>query len=163
MSESKSYRCIAVAVALQRYVNAPPVAQQQRDLARTLAREHGARLHLISVEAPVPLAPTAESVEEKLQAFAQPAIDDGIEVTHALLKGRPRTVIPNELEKESVDLLIIGSHSKRRPLETPLGNNASALLADVPCGVLLVRPTDEDLEAAKKLMIPEYPWVFAYV
>ena len=65
---------ILLPVALQRYVDAPPVAVKQRDLAQLLATASGAHITVVSVEAPLHLVPTAESVEQKLNAFVEPLI-----------------------------------------------------------------------------------------
>jgi len=60
------------------------------------------------------------------------------------------------------DLLIIGSHSKRGPLDVGLGSTAAALEHDLPATVLMLRPQDEEAAQARELMIPRYPIVFPY-
>jgi nucleotide-binding universal stress UspA family protein len=154
---------IFLPVALQRYVDAPPVAQRQRDLARLLAAACGAHITVASVEAPLALAPAAESVEQKLNAFVAPLISHGYDVTVRMLEGRPRDVIPAAVEDDKSDLVILGSHAKRGPLDVRMGSNAESLLSSLKCEVILVRPTAEDAARAKDMMIPDYPWVFTYV
>jgi hypothetical protein len=58
--------------------------------------------------------------------------------------------------------LIIGSHSKRGPLDVGLGSTASALLRELETTVITVRPTADEQEKALELMIPRYPVVFPY-
>ena len=62
----------------------------------------------------------------------------------------------------NADLLIIGSHSKRGPLDVGLGSTASALLRDLETTVMMVRPTEAERRRAQELAIPRYPWVFPY-
>ena len=155
---------IFLPVALQRYVDAPPLALKQRDLARLLSAACGAHITVASIEAPaVGLAPTAETVEQKLNAFVAPLISHGYDVSVKLLKGRPREVIPAAVKADNSDLVIMGSHAKRGPLDVMLGSNAEALLSALECEVVVVRPTAADAARAKEMMIPEYPWVFTYV
>ena len=47
-------------------------------------------------------------------------------------------------------------------LDIGLGSTASALMRDLDVTVLMVRPTEEEQERAKELMIPRYPVVFPY-
>jgi nucleotide-binding universal stress UspA family protein len=156
-------RVIALPVALQRYIDAPPVAVRQRDIAAALAQAGGARLVVFSGEAPLGLLPSAESVAEKLRAFVQPLRDQGLAVDAEVLHGKPGDVVPAAIAAAQAELAIIGSHSKRSVGEVALGSTAAALLRHVACPVLLVRPTKDDEQKARQMMIPHYPWVFTYV
>ncbi|MNR67374.1 Universal stress protein family protein [compost metagenome] len=51
-----------------------------------------------------------------------------------VVQGDPPLVILEEVQKLSVDLLVVGSHSHGTPLETPLGRTAARLvqLSEVP-------------------------------
>ncbi len=51
------YSRICVAAALQRYLDISPIAARIRDLARVVAMADNARVWVLSVEAPVELAP----------------------------------------------------------------------------------------------------------
>lgn len=154
---------IVIPVALQRYVDAPPIACRQRDLARLLAAACQCEMHFISAQAPLHLAPQAETVEEKLQAFVKPLVSHGFDVKTAVLEGRPRDVVKAYVQQVKADLVILGTHTKRSPLELSMGNNATALMADLPCEVVLIKPTVEDAEKAREMMIPDYPLIFTYV
>ena len=155
-------RLICVPVALQRYLDLPPVALRQRDVAGLIARSTGAELLVLSVDAPVSLVAQLESTPEKLARLVQPLRDDGLAVQVLHREGRPSAVVREVVEGSGADLLVIGSHSKRGPLDVGVGSTASALMRfdDVP--VLLVRPTGEEAALARKLMVPTYPWVFPY-
>lgn len=157
-------QCIVIPVALQRYVDPPPVAERQRDLARLLAAAAGSKMCFVSVEAPSQLVPQLETVEEKLRTFTAPLVAHGFDVERAVLKGRPRDVLPPYVLEKEADLVIMGSHSKRSPLDLVMGNTANALLDALPhVEVVMVRPTIEEAAAAAELMIPDYPYVFTYV
>jgi len=156
------YKTICVPVALQRYLGFTPISLRQRDIAARLASAYGAELHVITVEAPVTLLPGLETTEDKLKRLVGPLVEQGIEVVTALRKGRPSREIFNYVVEVKADLVLIGSHSKRGPLDVGLGSTASALDHDLPATVLMVRPMAEDQERTRELMIPRYPMIFPY-
>jgi len=157
-----AYSKICVAAALQRYLDVTPIAARIRDLARVLAAADNAPVSVLSVEAPVELLPDVETMEEKIERYAQPLRAEGLEVDTAIRKGKPSREIIAHMEEIGADLLIIGSHSKRGPLDVGLGSTASALLRDLETTVITVRPTEAEQEKAHELMIPRYPVVFPY-
>ena len=157
-----SYSRICVAAALQRYLDMTPIAARIRDLAGVLAAAHGASLSVLSVEAPVELLPDVDSMVEKLERYAAPLTEAGLEVTVALRKGKPSREIITHVEEAGADLLIIGSHSKRGVLDVGLGSTASVLMRELETSVIMVRPTEEERDRAQELMIPRYPIVFPY-
>src|SRR4051794_30197174 len=116
---------IALPVALQRYVDAPPVAVRQRDIALALAKESRAKIVVLSCEADLGLVPQAETVAQKLAAFSAPLIEAGIDVDVVVLQGRPGDAIPPAVLERGADLAVVGTHSKRRFLDVNLGNTAS--------------------------------------
>jgi nucleotide-binding universal stress UspA family protein len=156
------YQTICVPVALQRYLGFTPISLRQRDFAVKLSSAVGAGIHILSVEAPVPLMPHLETTEEKLRRFAAPLIEKGLEVTTALRRGRPSREIFDYVREVGADLVIIGSHSKRGPLDVGLGSTASALAHDLPATVLMVRPRAGEREQTREQMIPRYPMIFPY-
>lgn len=157
-----AYTRICVAVALQRYLDITPIAARIRDLAGVLAAAYRVPISVLSVEAPVELLPDVETMEEKIERYAEPLRVEDLKVDIALRKGRPSTAIIAHVQAIGADLLIIGSHSKRGPLDVGLGSTAAALLRDLETTVLMVRPTESEQEAARELMIPRYPIVFPY-
>ena len=157
-----AYRKICVAAALQRYLDITPIAARIRDLAAVLAAADNAPVSVLSVEAPVELLPDVETMEEKIERYAEPLRAAGHEVEAAIRKGKPSREIIAHMEEIGADLLIIGSHSKRGPLDVGLGSTAAALLRDLETTVITVRPTEAEQERATELMIPRYPMVFPY-
>jgi nucleotide-binding universal stress UspA family protein len=156
------YQTICVPVALQRYLGFTPISIKQRDLAAKLADAGGTAIHILSVEASMPLMPDLETTEEKLNRLAAPLIEQGLEVATALRQGRPSREIYSYVEEVGADLVIIGSHSKRGPLDVGLGSTASSLAHDLPATVLMVRPRASEREKTRELMIPRYPMIFPY-
>jgi nucleotide-binding universal stress UspA family protein len=157
-----AYTKICVAAALQRYLDITPIAARIRDLAGVLAAADNAPVSVLSVEAPVELLPDVETMEEKIERYAEPLRTQGLEVDASVRKGKPSREIIAHMEEIGADLLIIGSHSKRGPLDVGLGSTASALLRDLETTVITVRPTEAEQEKAVELMIPRYPVVFPY-
>jgi nucleotide-binding universal stress UspA family protein len=157
-----AYRRIVAAVALQRYLDFTPISLRIRDLAALLAEASGAPLTILSVDAPVELLPGVETTADKLERFCEPLRTAGREVATVLREGRPSKIIPEVVEELGADLLVVGTHSKRGPVDVGLGSTASALDRDLAATVLLVRPTPAEQEAARELMIPRYPLVFPY-
>ena len=156
------YRRIVAAVALQRYLDFTPIALRIRELATLLVQASGASLHILSADAPVELLPGVETTADKLDRFAEPLRDAGIAAATVLRQGRPSRVISEYVSEVGADLLIIGSHSKRGPMDVGLGSTASAIDRELAATVLMVRPTESEQEAARSLMIPKYPLVFPY-
>jgi nucleotide-binding universal stress UspA family protein len=156
------YRRIVAAVALQRYLDFTPIALRIRDLAVLLARASGAPLHVLSVDAPVELLPGVENTADKLERLVEPLRGIGIEVVTELREGRPSRVVSEYVAEVDADLLILGTHSKRGPIDVGLGSTASAIDRELATTVLMVRPTLAEQEAALELMIPRYPMVFPY-
>jgi len=157
-----SYTKICVAAALQRYLDITPIAGRIRDLAGLLAAAYSIPVSVLSVEAPVELLPDVESMEEKIERYAEPLRGKGLEVDVMLRKGRPSHEIIAHMDEIAADVLIIGSHSKRGTLDVGLGSTASALLRDLETTVITIRPTAAEQERARDLMIPRYPVVFPY-
>ncbi|MCD4748763.1 MAG: universal stress protein [Thermoanaerobaculales bacterium] len=156
------YQSICVAVALQRYLDFTPVALRQRSLAMVLAHAFGARLTILSVNAPVDLLPGLETTEEKLDRFSTPLLEDGFEVQRILRTGKPSTEILEVVEEVHADLLIMGSPSKRGALDVGLSSTVRSLPHDLDIPLLLIRPTATETDRAHELIIPRYPMVFPY-
>lgn len=156
------YRSICVAVALQRYLDFTPVVLRQRDIARALAIVNEATLTIVSVDAPVDLLPHLATTEEKIQRYADPLQEEGLKVQTMLRTGKPSTEILEAIEEVDADLLIMGSHSKSGPLDIGLGSTVRALPQDLEVPLILIRPTNTEVEKARDLIIPAYPVVFPY-
>ncbi len=156
------YERILLAAALQRYVHFPPVTLRQRELASVLARAFGAKIHVLTVQAPVPLVPHVESTEKKLARYAEPLVAEGLDVEVVFREGKPSPVIRELVEEIDADLVIIGSHSKRGPIDVGIGSTAAALERKLPATVMMIRPTPDEVAKAREEMIPTLPFVFPY-
>ena len=157
-----TYHRICVGAALQRYLDITPIAARIRDLARLVAVADGASVTVVSVEAPVELLPGVETMDEKIERYAEPLRAEDFDLQVVLRKGKPSREIAEFVRDERVDLLIIGSHSKRSALDVGLGSTAAALMRDLESTVVMVRPTEGEQDRARELMIPKYPVVFPY-
>ena len=157
-----SYQHIAIAVALQRYQDIPPIALRQREFAAVLAKGFGARISVLSVNAPIETLPRVETTVDKLDRFVAPLLELSLDASTYFREGQPSREIEKFVEDQHVDILIIGSHSKRGPLDVGLGSTASAINRDLPATVLMIRPTAAEQERARELMIPRYPFIFPY-
>lgn len=155
------YKRILLSVALQRYFDYTPHALCARDLTLCLAR-NGEELLIISAIADIPLIAEDRPVSEKLDKFCVPFRESGIGFDKKVLKGDPKKIIIEEAKKFRPDLIIIGSHSKRGPLEISLGGTASSIIKKAPCQVVTVSPDREQAKRTKELIIPEYPFIFPY-
>ena len=64
---------------------------------------------------------------------------DGSEVVH-MLQGKPGTVIPEIVEREKADLLVMGTVCRTGIPGFFIGNTAEMILGQVDCSVLTVKP-----------------------
>lgn len=157
-----SYQTIFVPVALQRYVGFTPVALRQRELAIALARQFNAEVRILSVDAPIKLLPHLQSTEAKLESYAEPFAEEDIRHQTTFREGKPSREIRDLSEEIGADLIIIGSHSKRGPLVVALGSTALAVSRKGSVPVLMIWPTEDEVERTRELLIPNYPFVFPY-
>lgn len=157
-----TYSRIVLAVALQRYIDFTPIAIRSREIVMGLAQNTDARLEVVTVEAPVTLLPETETLEEKLNRFTAPLLDAGVDASSQFFRGKPSEQILYFVNSIGADLLLIGSHSKRGPLDISMGGTAAALVEASSCPVLMAWATEADRKAAAELAIPQYPFVFPY-
>jgi len=64
----------------------------------------------------------------------------GIPITPLLKVGEPRPLIISTAEILAVDLIVIGTHSKRNVFDVQLGGTAAYVSRHASCPVLLVKP-----------------------
>jgi len=118
--------------------------------AITLAKAHGAALHMISVEE-MPQFPASvdEVVEEKLdanhryepviaQAKAQ-AQAQGIRLTTHIVPGHAVATIVDFIERERFDLLVVGYMGHSALYNRLIGGTTDRLVEHAPCNVLVVK------------------------
>lgn len=132
-------------------------SRQALRVAIRMARETNAELVLThawyispsaySVEAPIPPYVVQELIDD-----SQRALDAAVKevtvagVKHAsgkLVTGVPWTRIVEELEKQSYDVCVIGTHGRTGLARVLLGSVAEQVVRHAPCSVLAVRPDGE--------------------
>ncbi|MFP4498693.1 MAG: universal stress protein [Vulcanimicrobiota bacterium] len=79
--------------------------------------------------------------EKKMEEYCKPLKDAGIEFETLIKEGKPGKVIVTEAEKLDVDLIVIGSHSKRGFVDVSLGGVARFVGEHAPCPVMIVTKT----------------------
>jgi nucleotide-binding universal stress UspA family protein len=67
-------------------------------------------------------------------------VASGLEVSKILRVGHPREVIPHVAKEVEAEVLVMGTHSKRRMFEVALGDTARHVSQHAPCLVVLVSP-----------------------
>lgn len=125
-------------------------AQQALDVARSLARAHGAKLVLVAV--PVPPLPAVESFvpEAELQQLAEEArkqlaamaagITD-VPVEIRVIAGEPGWALVTAAQECHADLIVMGTHGRTGLRRLLMGSVAEHVLRHAPCPVLTIRPS----------------------
>jgi nucleotide-binding universal stress UspA family protein len=153
------YEHILLAVALQHGDMPSPHALAARDAAVALAQEVGAQLSVLTVYRYPDFVPSELSIEAQgryrqsqiqqtdaqMQAkmtglFANLCWPD-VPITVLFLTGRPGPRIIATAEQLGVDLIVIGTHSKRHVLDVLLGGTAAYVSRHALCPVLLAQPS----------------------
>jgi universal stress protein A len=135
-----------------------PASTQVIQRALEVARPFGARLALLHAvdylpplsfaddftPSPVVAVDEAELVERAQGALDKLAEQFGLtdEVPRLVVVGAPKEEIVRVAAERGADLIVIGSHGRRRGLGRLLGTTASAVLNDAACDVLAVRIRD---------------------
>lgn len=124
-------------------------ADQALALARSLARDHGARLLLVSV--PPPITPVTESyipmdemngqledTRRRLSDMAA-AITD-VPVEYQAVYGAPGPAIVSLADKARADMIIMGTHGRSGLTRLVLGSVAEYVMHHAGCPVLTMKP-----------------------
>lgn len=158
------HKRILLSVAVQRFRDLTPQALGARDIALALATLYQARVHVLSVLSRLVAIPEGEEpTESKLKRLIQPLLDAHIETETILREGFPTKVILEVAKEKEVDLIIVGAHTKKAPLDLTLGGVAASILKNAPVRVIMVGPPKEEAAKARELVIPEYPEIFPYI
>ena len=80
-------------------------------------------------------------MQQKMNDYIAPLQATDLKVTPLLRVGNPREVIVQVARELVVDLLVMGSHSKRGLFDAALGGTARQISSHAPCPVVLVSPT----------------------
>jgi nucleotide-binding universal stress UspA family protein len=129
-------------------------ADQALDYAIRLARTLKARLTLLHVIQPVPLAggdmgvalPATylQEVEEAVQGSMEDALARvtaaGLTGERVVLYGVPFQEIIETAKARQVDLIVMGTHGRTGFMHVLLGSVAERVVRLAPCSVLVVRP-----------------------
>jgi universal stress protein A len=105
--------------------------------AAAVARHFGARLHVLHVVPPV-TDPTP--APEALRAVVAD-LEAGLSVVTAVASGRVATQIVNYARRNSVDLVVLGTHGRTGVSRALLGSVAEAVIRRARCRVLTVPAT----------------------
>ena len=156
------FRKVLLAVALQDWEAPNPYARAAREVAIQLAKGSSSPLHVLTLYRYQ--APTIEknpfigsqvlretehlmqaeeeavrtAVEAKLRQYAQDIEDAGVSVVRLVRPGNPREEVIRVAEEVRADLIVIGSHSKRRLLD--IGSTAQTICKRSPVTVVMAAP-----------------------
>jgi len=113
------------------------VSEAAVKVATAMARETGARLHLVHV---VPPATDPSLGSEQLTRFGR-LFGHGLVVEIALLSGRAAREIAKYARDKGIDLIVISTHGRTGVSRALLGSVAEAVVRLSPCFVLTVPVT----------------------
>jgi universal stress protein A len=129
-------------------------AEQALDYAIRLAKTLNARLMLLHVIQPVPMAGVdmgvalpatyLQEVEEAVQGSMEDALARvtaaGLTGERVVLYGVPFQEIVETAKARQVDLIVMGTHGRTGLMHVLLGSVAERVVRLAPCSVLVVRP-----------------------
>ena len=111
-----------------------PASEAAGRIAREMAVQAGARLHVLHVAVPVTdPAPAAEHL-----ARAARSLGDGLRVETALLSGWAGRNIVDYAREKRIDLIVVGTHGRTGITHAILGSVAETVVRLAPCLVLTV-------------------------
>ena len=103
-------------------------------VAREMAVQAGARLHVLHVVSPV----TDPSLPAEHLAGAARSLADGLRVETALLSGWAGRNIVDYAREKRIDLIVVGTHGRTGITHALLGSVAETVIRLAPCLVLTV-------------------------
>ncbi len=122
-------------------------------MAESLARDSGAKIHIVHVEEP----PTAYGGGEMYYGMLEPDLehlkellakvkpkDPQILFEHHMVTGEPADAISRFAEDHDIDLIVMGTHGRTGLLRLLMGSVAEAVVRRSKCAVLTVKPADDD-------------------
>lgn len=92
------------------------------------------------------LTSVRRQIERFVTDFVRRVLPEWDPATLRLIKGDPRDVIPEYLVREEAELLVLGTMARSGIAGFVLGNTAEALLSQVQCSVLALKPSPEGAE-----------------
>lgn len=130
-----------------------PACRAAEMLARELARQSDATLHLVHV---LPLISSPASSAQRLAAI-ESSFGPGIKGVSTLLFGSAARAIVGYAWDKGADLIVVGTHGKTGVSRMLMGSVAEAVVRLAPCPALVVPATPEDsaTEPASEVVHPE--------
>ncbi|MGO9588747.1 MAG: universal stress protein [Candidatus Acidiferrales bacterium] len=129
-----------------------PAAENALLYAADLARRFHAALHVVNAVEPAnySLPPetwhTADEAREletkKLRAFLQTSFPE-IESEVQLWEGTVSQVLTSAIDRDTADLVVLGTHGRTGVGKLLLGSSAEEILRNAPCPVLIIGPHTE--------------------
>jgi nucleotide-binding universal stress UspA family protein len=156
------FRKVLLAAALQNWEAPTPYARAAREVAIQLAKGSSNPLYVLTLyhyQAPsieknpfigsqvlqetehllkVEEAEVRTAVEAKLRQYVQDIEDAGVAVVRLVRPGDPREEVIRVAEEVRADLIVIGSHSKRRLFD--IGSTAQTICKRSPVAVIMAAP-----------------------
>jgi nucleotide-binding universal stress UspA family protein len=111
-----------------------PSSEAAGRVAREMARQWGARLHIVHV---VPPVTDPFDTPERLRRTAA-SLGDGLRVETALLSGRIAHQIIDYARAKRVGLIVLGTHGRTGVSRVLIGSVAESVVRLAPCLVLTV-------------------------
>jgi nucleotide-binding universal stress UspA family protein len=111
-----------------------PTSEAAGRIARKMALQAGARLHVLHVVPPV----TDPSLCAEHLALAGRSLADGLRVETVLLSGRAGRNIVDYAREKRIDLIVVGTHGRTGISHAILGSVAETVVRLAPCLVLTV-------------------------
>ncbi len=126
-------------------------ADQALEVARSLARDHQAKIVLVHAAMPVAAVEVyiADDDIDSMRAQARRQLAEvaaritEVPVETDVLIGEPAHMIVGLAEKLSADLVVMGTHGRGGVSRLLLGSVADYVLRNAPCPVLTIRPGTE--------------------
>ena len=112
--------------------------------AVALARHFGARLHLLHV---VPTELMRKAALDRLGAVARGHESEGMPSRISVAEGQPASEIVRYATRESVDLIVLGTHGRTGLAHAVMGSVAETVVRTAPCQVLTIPLHETQREA----------------
>ncbi|NUL82560.1 MAG: universal stress protein [Armatimonadetes bacterium] len=122
-------------------------------MAKGLAKQFGAKLYLIHVVPPIPLAPASigfetalyedelrKSAEEEMKKLVQELRSQGIEAEGKTVRGEPCDQIVEHAKEVAADMIVIATHGHTGWKHVLFGSVAEKVVRLAGCPVLSFRP-----------------------
>ena len=124
-------------------------------MAESLARDSGAKIHIIHVEEP----PTAYGGGEMYYGMIEPDLehlkellskvkpkDLQLDYEQHMVTGEPADAIARFANENDVDIIVMGTHGRTGLLRLLMGSVAEAVVRRSKCAVLTVKPADDEAD-----------------